>query len=101
MPDITSEFGGISFEWDENKARINEKKHGVSFETARQIFLDTERIEYYDFLHSENEDRFVTVGYANGILSVVYTERQNDVLRLISARRATEKERRAYKNGRF
>ena len=101
MADITSEFGGITFEWDENKARINEAKHGVSFETARQVFLDVERIEYYDFLHSESEDRFVTVGYANGILSVVYTERQNDVLRLISARRATERERRAYQHGRF
>ena len=101
MADIKSEFCGIYFEWDENKAKINQTKRGVSFETARQVFLDTERIEYYDFLHSEDEDRFVTVGYASGILSVVYTERQNDVLRLISARRATEKERRAYQHGRF
>ena len=101
MADITSKYGGIIFEWDENKAEKNRKKHDISFETARQVFLDSRRIEYYDLMHSKDEDRFVTVGMADGILSVVYTERENDVLRLISARRATDRERRAYQHGGF
>ena len=101
MADVSSKYGGLIFEWDEDKAKTNQRKHNVSFETARQVFLDNQRIEYYDLAHSIDEDRFVTVGMANGVLSVVYTERENDVLRLISARRATEKERRAYQHGGF
>lgn len=50
-------------------------------------------------MHSTGEDRFVTIGMVDGLLSVVYTERENDILRLISARKATEKERRAYERG--
>ena len=81
------------------KRKINRRKHGISFETAGRIFLDTNRIEYYDIMHSTDEDRFVTIGMVDGLLSVVYTERENDILRLISARKATEKERRAYERG--
>ena len=50
-------------------------------------------------MHSTDEDRFVTIGMVDGLLSVVYTERENDILRLISARKATEKERMAYERG--
>ena len=46
-------------EWDDNKNRINIQKHGISFETAALVFADEERIEYYDKLHSIDEDRYV------------------------------------------
>ena len=45
-------------EWDDNKNRINIRKHGISFETAALVFADEERIEYYDKLHSQDEDRY-------------------------------------------
>ena len=101
MADARTEIGGFLLEWDPSKEKLNQRKHGISFETAGRIFLDTERIEYYDALHSIDEDRFVTIGLVDGLLSVVYTERENDVLRLISARKATDKERRAYERGQF
>ena len=101
MSDIVMRIGDYSFEWDENKAKVNLKKHGVSFETAIRVFQDAYRIEYFDADHSVEEDRYVTVGIVDGILSVVYTERDNDAIRLISARKANETERRAYRRGGF
>ena len=59
------------------------------------MFADEERIEYYDKLHSQNEDRYVVLGCVQGILYVVYTMR-SDAARLISARMATPTERRIY-----
>jgi len=82
-------------EWDNNKNRTNIKKHGISFETAALVFADEERIEYYDKLHSQNEDRYVVLGCVQGILYVVYTMR-DEAVRLISARMATLTERRIY-----
>ena len=99
MADAKITIGAFLLEWDTEKEKINRRKHGISFETAGRIFLDTNRIEYYDIMHSTDEDRFVTIGMVDGLLSVVYTERENDILRLISARKATEKERRAYERG--
>ena len=83
------------FEWDETKAKENIKKHGVSFETAAKIFNDINRIEIYDEIHSIEEDRYITIGLADKVLFVVYTER-NPNIRLISARIATENERKMY-----
>ena len=85
----------ILVEWDENKNQINIKKHGISFETAALVFADEERIEYYDRLHSTDEDRYVVIGCVQGILFVVYTMR-GDAARLISARMANSTERRIY-----
>lgn len=82
-------------EWDDNKNRINIRKHGISFETAALVFADEERIEYYDKLHSQDEDRYVVLGCAQGILYVVYTMRE-EAARLISARMATPTERKLY-----
>ncbi len=65
----------IPVEWDDNKNRINIRKHGISFETAALVFADEERIEYYDKLHSQEEDRYIVLGCAQGILYVVYTMR--------------------------
>ncbi|MCM1087014.1 MAG: BrnT family toxin [Muribaculaceae bacterium] len=86
----------INFEWDEEKAEINRKKHGISFEIAAKVFLDENRIEIYDDAHSDiGSDRFITIGMANEVLFVVYTERQSNI-RLISARLATARERGLY-----
>lgn len=82
-------------EWDDNKNRINIQKHGISFETAALVFADEERIEYYDKLHSQDEDRYVVLGCVQGILYVVYTMR-DEAARLISARMATPTERKIY-----
>ena len=62
-------------EWDDNKNQINIRKHGISFETAALVFADEDRIEYYDKLHSQDEDRYVVLGCVQGILYVVYTMR--------------------------
>ena len=85
------------FEWDESKAEKNEQKHGVSFEEAESIFYDPRSVTIADPDHSETELRFIDIGTSNydRILVVVYTERENRV-RLISARRASRKERKMY-----
>ena len=82
-------------EWDDNKNKINIQKHGISFETAALVFADEERIEYYDKLHSYEEDRYIVLGCVQGILYVVYTMR-GEAARIISARMATPQERRIY-----
>ncbi len=85
----------IEVEWNETKNKNNIKKHGISFETAALVFADADRIEYYDELHSTEEDRYVVLGCVYGVLFVVYTMRDN-VSRLISARMATPTERKIY-----
>lgn len=85
----------LSFEWDENKNIANKAKHGIDFETAALVFSDRRRVEFVDTIHSTDEERYITIGMAYKVLFVVYTERQ-DVIRMISARLATAKERRLY-----
>ena len=82
-------------EWDENKNRINKVKHGVDFREAAKVFEDTFRLEEIDEAHSDEELRYITIGRVNDVLFVVYTER-GDFTRLISARRATKRERVKY-----
>ena len=82
-------------EWDDRKNEINIQKHGISFATAALVFSDKERIEYLDTVHSAEEDRYIVLGMVHKVLFVVYTERE-DTSRLISARRATPRERRIY-----
>ena len=86
------------FEWDENKNRINKEIHdGISFEYAARVFLDSKRIEIIDKNHSdEAEERFNVIGCVERILFVVYTERNDNKIRIISARRATPKEEKLY-----
>jgi uncharacterized DUF497 family protein len=86
----------LQFEWDEEKEHINISKHGIDFETASHVFLDPNRMEYYDEAHSSlEEDRYITIGYVAEVQTVVYTDRSN-VMRIISARAATKKERDRY-----
>lgn len=88
----------LTYEWDDAKARANERKHGVSFEEARTVFLDAYALHVYDGPHSWEEDRSIIIGTSlrERILAVVYVERTGETLRLISARRATLRERRTY-----
>ena len=95
MTDVKFKFGGMNFEWDTEKARLNKIKHGISFKVAAQIFDDENRIEFFDEEHSIDEDRWKVIGKVEEILFVVYTER-TDTIRLISAREATDAERRIY-----
>ena len=92
---MKKEIAEVLVEWDDHKNQINIKKHGISFETAALVFADEERIEYYDKLHSVDEDRYVVLGCVQGILYVVYTMR-GEAARLISARMANSIERRIY-----
>ena len=87
----------MEFEWDRNKAASNLSKHGVSFDEARTVFDDTFYIDFYDPDHSYDEQRYIIVGQSvqSRLLVVSYTERGN-VIRLISSRRATRKERETY-----
>jgi hypothetical protein len=85
----------LEFEWDEEKNKLNKKKHGISFETAQMVFKDPYRIEFFDDENSKNEQRYDVIGMVNDMLFVVYTERVNKI-RLISARLATNLERRIY-----
>jgi uncharacterized DUF497 family protein len=91
---------GLIFEWDEEKARKNLKKHGVSFEEASTILGDPLSLTIYDPLHSEEEDRFVTLGESDKsrLLVVVFTDRDSRI-RIISARVATRRERKDYEKG--
>lgn len=90
------------FIWDVNKAIINYSKHGISFEEAATIFIDDVALDWDDISHSKTEKRFKRLGrsIAGTILLVVYTLRrsQNDkeTIRIISARQANRKERKAY-----
>lgn len=83
------------FEWDEEKNIINKRKHHISFETATHVFSDPNCIELYDFVHSDEEDRYIAIGEVCHVLFVVFTER-GEKIRLISARMATDRERRLY-----
>ena len=74
---------------------LNKEKHNISFETAAHVFNDPNYIEMYDFEHSFEEERYIAIGAVGKILFVVFTERKEKI-RLISARIATEKERRLY-----
>jgi len=83
----------MQFEWDEEKNQMNIRKHdGISFPMAVRVFKDDRRIEKYDCSHSLEEDRFNVIGMVETMLFVVYTEREKDTLRIISARKATKEE---------
>ncbi len=90
----------LSFEWDGNKARLNEKKHGISFEEAATVFYDEMAIEFYDDEHSEWEDRFLLLGLSSrlNLLLVCHCFNESDgTIRIISARKATKNESKFYK----
>ncbi|MDD5212398.1 MAG: BrnT family toxin [Sulfuricurvum sp.] len=92
-----------NFEWDPQKAKTNYKKHGVAFETAASVFKDQRAVSIYDEDHSDREDRWITIGIdeATRTLVVIHTyliyENEYCAIRIISARKATQKEITIYK----
>lgn len=90
----------MEFEWDADKAARNLTKHGVSFHEAATVFGNPLAMTYFDPDHSKEEDRFLTFGHsrAGRLLVVSHTDRENRT-RIISARPATRKERKAYEEG--
>ena len=86
-----------SFEWDEDKAAKNLRKHNVSFSDAVTVFQDDLSLTFDDFTHSGEEDRFIDIGRSSKgrVLVVVYTDRGNNI-RIISCRKATVVENKVY-----
>lgn len=90
----------VRVEWDEPKNLANQKKHGVSFQDASEVLQDdVVALEIFDADHSEFEDRFITIGpIRRGLVMVVWTERQDDTIRIISARWTTPRESSQYQS---
>lgn len=88
----------IKFEWNRSKARSNLKKHGVSFEEAQSVFFDEHAIQFFDSDSASEEERFLLLGLSENsrILLVCHCEREGEMIRIISARKATSNERKNY-----
>ena len=90
----------MRFEWDPVKAAANAKKHKVTFEAAKSVFYDDFAVQFFDEEHSIDEDRFLLLGMSSEarLLLVCHCEREDgDVIRIISARKATENEAQYYR----
>ncbi|MHC4821109.1 MAG: BrnT family toxin [Planctomycetota bacterium] len=88
----------MTFEWDPDKAERNLRKHGVSFEEAKTVFTSgLDFVETFDSLHSGQEDRWIAVGPSKRrLLWVVFVDREDDVIRIVGARRASTEDRGTY-----
>jgi hypothetical protein len=91
------------FDWDKRKQQVNREKHGVNFQEARSALNDPHRVSRLDLDHAYIEERVLTVGYSTRarLLAVVTAETVEGIIRIISARRATKRERHAYETGSF
>ena len=93
------EYSGMFFLWDENKAKSNEHKHGISFLEAMTVFADANAVMSNDDSHSDDEERFILLGVSSetNLLIVCHCYRGNDdIIRLISARKANRRESNRY-----
>ena len=90
----------VDFEWDDAKDLSNQRKHGLSFAEARQLFESgVDYLEIFDVEHSELEDRFIAIGPIDrGLVVVVYTEREEELIRIIGARLANKREQALYRS---
>ena len=89
----------LSFEWDENKSVANQKKHHVSFEEAQTVFVDENALLIDDPDHSDEEDRFILLGLSAKLRALVVCHcyrKNNEVIRIVSARKATRREQKYY-----
>ena len=92
----------MDFQWEDAKAGSNAEKHGVTFAEAITVFADTLSVTGYDPGHSDEEDRFLTMGVSvEGRLLVVSHTDRGDAVRIISAREASRRERKDYQDGSF
>ena len=85
----------LCFAWDNEKAKVNQKKHKINFDEASTVFYDENALLIYDPDHSETEDRFIILGISRKtrLLVVCHCYRENaNLIRIISARKATKKE---------
>lgn len=100
MGEIQGEL--FDFEWDDNKATANIRNHSVGFVEAASIFDDGLMVTNADIVHSEDEDRYVSIGLSSSsrLLVVVYTERVRTI-RIISSREPTSREKHNYENDSF
>ena len=93
----------IEFSWDARKARQNLRKHKVSFEEAATVFYDESAIEFFDTSHSTGEERFLMLGLSGRLRTMVVSyclRKEGSEIRIISARKATKREEKAYIEGR-
>lgn len=90
----------LTFEWDEDKAALNLKKHRISFDEAKTIFDDPFSLTFSDATHSDEELRCISIGASSKrrVLVVVHTDRKGNI-RIISCRKATSLERKVYEEG--
>lgn len=88
-----------AFDWDPEKANLNVQKHGVTFSEAATVFEDPLALSFFDDAHSADEDRWITIGHSSAlrVLLVVSTQREAST-RIISARKATQQERKFYEH---
>ena len=89
----------LIFEWNSTKAKSNLLKHGISFTEAQTVFTDKQALQFFDPEHSSEEDRFIMLGISSrtNVLVVCHCERNSgNVIRIISARKATKKEHNYY-----
>ena len=93
-------MGGLEFEWDQSKDAENRRKHGVTFEEAKTVFLDDFARLIADPDHSIGEERFLLLGMGirRRILVVCHLDMEPDMIRIISARRANRRERKQYED---
>ena len=99
---VSKEFE-LKFEWDENKNEMNKIKHGVSFQEAESVFDDKNAVYFHDQQHSINEDRFIVIGidaiFRELTVCHCYRGQDEEIIRIISARRATKNECLIYHGG--
>lgn len=92
----------MRFDWDSSKAAANRKKHRVSFEAAKTIFFDDFAVQFFDEAHSQDEERFIMLGMSSNtrLLVVCHCQRaEGEVIRIVSARKATRGESAFYRGG--
>jgi uncharacterized DUF497 family protein len=91
----------MKYEWDENKNKLNQQKHGISFEEAKEVFEDALQISKLDHRFNHFEERWITVGATLKhkvlvVANLFFTDEGEEIIRIISARKANKKERESY-----
>jgi len=93
----------MRFEWDLNKNELNKSKHNISFERAETVFDDKNAVYLFDSTHSADEDRFIVIGRDEYLMEITvcrcYRGENEEIIRIISARKATDNEIKIYVSG--
>lgn len=93
----------MKFEWDEHKNKVNMRKHDVTFEEAKTVFSDPKAVYIFDEKYSDDEERFLVIGldniYRELCVCHCYRDDNEEIIRIISARKATKKEKEIYNKG--